>query len=212
MEEFEKVIYNTYLKVIAAKQQRAFSYRKNFDDLGVEKRGDLIKLSNFLKRYPHIQVEKFLESPYKLFEDTKFFPLKFYTKRRALSAYITYKKQLINLPPDNEYQINTVVTSLKFILKFCIAEKIKVVDYIEHIDGINSCLTHLKEDNVSIYTLFGFDNFKSILYNTDSELKTLLFGSNYIDYDIMHRKYIHSKKCRELVEKGLKKIKDYGII
>jgi hypothetical protein len=200
-----KYIYNTFLKVRAEIEGRPYRHRKDF-----KKFKDihfLEKLGRLFSSYPHINKEHFFRAPYKVWNDVSFFNLEFYTKRKALKCYVEYKKYLLTLSPDDSHHLKAVIDSFYFIKSFCIKENISPKNYLEHKDGIFSFLTHLKEDRVSIYALFTWDNFRSVFKNeVDSELKNMLYGDMYLEYDILYRKYINSKKCRELSKKCLQKI------
>lgn len=205
VSEFEKSVYNLYLKVLAKYQNRPYRHRKNFDNF--KETFVLKKLYQFFNRYSHIDEELFFSAPYEVWEDATYYNLEFYTKRKALNCYVNYKKKLINLPPDDNYQLKKIVTSFYFIKAFCEKTGIGVSDYMNHKEGIYSFLTHLKNDHVSIYALFAFDSFKSKLKNdTDNELKSILFFDTYVDYDIMHRRYVHSEKAKKISRKCLQKI------
>jgi hypothetical protein len=207
MERLHKQIYNTYLRAVGEAQGRPYRCRKNFDDLEVGVEGNLLTLGIFFQRYPHINLDLFIEAPYKLWSDRDFFPLDFYTKRKALSCYMQHKKQIILSDPDTAIQLTRVVESLKFIYRYCKEKEIKVDGYITHKDGNYAFLEHLKNDNVSIYALFAFVDFRDVFLSVDKELKRFLFGDLYTSWDNMHRKYDFSKKCKTLSKKGLEKIK-----
>jgi len=207
MDSFEINIYNLYLKVLGLKNNRPYKFRKHFVSLTDEKKYNTIKLANFFKKYDHIDIETFLLAPYELWEDTKFHSLEFYTKRKALNCYIKYKKKLLMDCPDSKHHLNDIVNSFIFIREFCNKNKINPINYITYDEPNYSFLEHLKYGKVSIYSLFGYDNFKSIFRDSvDSELKSMLFGDMYMDYDILYRRFNNSKKSHELAKKCLIKI------
>lgn len=207
MEQVHKNIYNTYLRVVAEAQGRGFRYRKNFDNLDQKIVVCLERLGDFFTRYEHINIDMFFEAPYKVWTDRDFFPLEYYTKRAALTCYRNYKKQIILSDPDTKVQLERVVSSIKFVWKYCKDAKISVDNYITHKKGNYIFLEHLKNDQVSIYFLFAFEDFRDVFSSVDTELKKFLFGDTYATWDNMHRKYNFSKKCRILAKKGLQKIK-----
>jgi|TARA_R110000765_G_scaffold7963_4_gene26039 hypothetical protein len=206
VEQEQKDIYNIYLRVLGEAAGRPYSYRKNFDDMGVDVQGYLARLSEFFRNYPHIDKGMYFLAPFKIWREEKHYPLAFFCKRKSLTAYTAYKKHLTFLDPDDIYHLNYIITSYKFIKRYSAINNLKVSDYINHVDGTHVFLTHLKEGKVSIYALFGFDSFKQIFRSTDTELRRSLYGDLYSDYDTMYRKYIHSNKCRELTQKALQKV------
>lgn len=206
IDKFSKNIYNTFLKIRAKYNNRPFRFRKNFDKF--DKVNEILKLKTIFEKYSHIDMELFFSAPYEIWDTSTDYDLAFYTKKRALTCYVNYKKYLVNLDPDTEYHIKKVIYSFYFIKEFCLSKGITINEYLNHETGIYSFLTHLKNDNVSIYALFEIDGFKNKFRdNVDSELKNFLYSDLYINYDNMYRKYMTSKKCREIAKKCLQKIK-----
>lgn len=206
INDFHKKIYNVYLRVCAESRNRPYRNRKDFKKF--EHTKDILKIGELFKKYPHIDIDKYFEAPYKIWETKETYTIDFYSKRKALTCYINYKKKLIALHPDDTYNLNKLISGFYFIKDFCLKNKLSLEDYIDHKDGIYSFLTHLKEDRVSIYNLFSFNKFKSKFRDdVDTELKQTLFSDLYMDYDMMHRRFITSKKCHLLSKKCLKKLK-----
>lgn len=200
-----KHIYDIFLKVRAEVENRPYRTRKNFSNF--KDMCFLEKLGRFFSSYPYINKEHYFRAPYKVWNDVTFYNLEFYTKRKALKCYVEYKKYLLTLSPDDNFHLKGVINSFSFIKNFCKQKNIPPNKYLEHKEGIFSFLTHLKEDKISIYSLFVWDEFRNIFkLGVDSELKNMLYGNMYLDYDILYRKYINSKKCRQLTKKCLQKI------
>lgn len=207
LDNFSKNVYNEYLRINAKYHDRPYRRRKNFD--GFEYNRDLAKIVEIFKKYPHINVEMFFSAPYEIWETSEYYKLDFFSKRKALNSYVQYRKKLIALPPDNEYVIKKTIYGFYFIKEFCQKVGITVDQYIDHQEGIYSFLTHLKEDRVTIYNLFVFDNFKmKFKKEVDSELKQILFSDLYMDYDIMFRQYMNSEKNKKITKKCLQKLKE----
>lgn len=208
IDDFSRKVYNDYLRISAKYHNRPYKKRKNFDNF--EYNRDLTKIVELFNKYPHINIDMFFSAPYEIWDTTEYYKLDFFSKRKALNAYIQYKKKLIALPPDSDYILKKMINGFYFIKEFCIKNHINIDSYINHKDGIYSFLLHLKEDRITIYNLFTFDGFKKkFKENVDSELKSFLFSDLYINYDIMYRQYINSKKCRKISKKCLQKIKAF---
>lgn len=205
----QKEIYNVFLRVVAEVADRPFKHRKNFSTLKNDVCLSLAKLEGFFEKYPHIDVYEYLMAPYKVWDDVKFQPLDFYIKRKSLIVYQTYKKSLVDLEPDSDYHMGKLVESFKFIFDFCKNNNIKPDDYIHVKNGVNVCLTHLKEGRVSLYSLFVFKGFKRLFVDLDRETKKLLFGNYYSDIEYKYRKYLASSKFRKSTEKALHGIKNH---
>jgi len=206
--EFDKRIYNTFLKTSRANNKLPFKYRKNFDKIDDKVFICVKKLSSFFKRYPHIKLEEFFNAPYSLYPDEKYFPLDFYITLKATKAYTLLQKKLVTLDPDSPEQLNNIKQSLLFIRKFCSDRKLPVHDYINHkIGNEYSFLIHLKEHNVNVYTLLGFSSFEKNLKSRDSEVAKFIIGEDiYNNIQNFRTKLYNSQKALKLVELGIKKI------
>ena len=78
-------IYNTYLRVSRTKKNLPFKLRKDFSDIQKEERYPiLLKLENFFKRNPYVNLNDFFEAPYHVYEDEKDFILDFYLSQKAV--------------------------------------------------------------------------------------------------------------------------------
>ncbi|NBW58174.1 hypothetical protein EBR43_10440, partial [bacterium] len=66
MSEFEKFIYNSYLKVFKTATNSPYKLRKNFSDINDEAFICVKKLASFFKRFPSIDIESFFKAPYKI--------------------------------------------------------------------------------------------------------------------------------------------------
>ena len=96
---------------------------------------------------------------------------------------------------------------IKYIVKYCIANKIKLQEYITHKEGITySWFQHLKENNICIYVLFGFSGFEKRIQTLQDVEKDLL-GDLYSSIQRYKSRYYHSKKAKQIIIKGLSKMK-----
>lgn len=206
LDDFAKNVYNTYLKFIAERQNRPYKRRKSFEKFKMVK--ELLRVSDIFKKYPHIDIDMYFRAPYELWDTNQFYTFEWYAKRKALNCYVTYKKKLINTHPDEKYQLKKMVEGFKFIQEYCRSKNIPFSEYINQKEGVYSFLNHLKYDKVSIYTLLAIDGFKDKFKNeVDSELKRTLYGDMYLDYDIFYRKFVYSKKSKDIAQKCLKNLK-----
>ena len=87
MTEFEKSVYNTFLRVKRVEQNKPFRARKNFDKF---EDGDdypyVKKLGMFFNKFSHIKMINFFTAPYRVYTDSvEQFDLKFYTSPRPNS-------------------------------------------------------------------------------------------------------------------------------
>lgn len=201
-----KNIYNTYLRVSRVVKDKKFKYRKNFDNIEDNIKYSIKKLELFFNRFPNIDIEMYFLAPYEIWGKDGYYDLDFYLKRRSLVVYNQYKAQKIKDDPDSEASLKKIVESFKFIATFCNENNILVNDYIKYrIKNTYAYVYHLKNQNVSIYSLYAFDEFKVHFKNeVESDIKKLFFGEYYKDTEFFWRKWYISKKAKNISKKGLK--------
>ena len=102
LTDFEKHIYNTYLKVSRVQNDKPYKLRINFDNFNVEDGNYLNKISRLLTKFKNINLVEFIQAPYTIYSD-KEFNLKFYTSQKALKAYTLFQTKLKQTKP---YGIN----------------------------------------------------------------------------------------------------------
>jgi hypothetical protein len=210
LTKFEELIYNTYLKASRQRLSQPYKLRKNFVNLDAVKINCLKKLSLFFNKFKHINLDDFFIAPYKVYKDEEYFDLKYYTTLKATKAYTMYQRQLEDLDPDNADQLKNIQRSLIFINNFCKEQKINLKDYLNHKHNLMpSCILHLKEHKVNLYTLLGFTHFSNLLKSIDGELAKFTIGEEtYNKLDIFRTKLFNSTKALILVQKGLNKINE----
>lgn len=206
--EFEKHIYNSYLKVTRSNSDLPYRLRKNFEKIDDKLFIALKKLSSFFKKYPHIKVEDFFKAPYSLYPDEKYFPIDYYYSLKAIKSYTLFNKKQINMDPDSDEQLKSIKESLVFINSFCRKNNLDVKNYIFHkTNNEHSFIIHLKEHNVNVYTLLGFNSFEKTLKGCNAEIVKFIIGEDiYNNVQVFRTRLYNSKKACKLVELGLKKI------
>lgn len=206
--EFDKLIYNTFLRVSRSKNKLPFKLRKNFDQLNNETFVSIKKVSSFLKRFPHIKIEEYFKAPYHIYMDEEYFPLEYYHSLKATKAYTLFNKKQENMDPDSIEQLNNIKESILFIKRFCTLKNLSPANYITHkTNNEYSFILHLKEHRVNMYTLLGYSEFEKILKQRDAELVKFIIGENlYNNISVFRTKLYNSEKASKLVELGLKKI------
>ena len=208
--EFEKFIYNSFLKVTRSNSNLPYKLRKNFENVDEKIYLALKKLSAFFKKYPHIKVEDFFRAPYALYKDEKYFPLEYYYSLKAIKSYTLNNQRQINLDPDSDEQLTNIKQSLLFISSFCRQNNLLPENYIFHkTNNEYTFLLHLKEHNVNVYTLLGYTNFEKTLKSCNAEITKFIIGEDiYNNVQVFRTRLFSSKKASKLVSLGLKKIID----
>ena len=209
MTDFEKYIYNTYLRVGRRALNKPFKYRKDFTELeGTEIDTQLKQLSALFAKYKHLKVDLFFEAPYKLYSTTATYYLDYYVSQKAIKAYSLYIAKLKQEDPDTESQLKFIIESFKFIKSFCADKNIPITSYCDYTSGVVfDFIPHLKEFNVSVYSLFSFKNFETNLWTIDTDTLKFILGEGYVDsFYVFRNKYLESAKCKTLSELAYKKI------
>ena len=178
--EYDKLIYNTFLKTSRQSSKLPFKYRKDFSKLDESTFIHIKKLASFFKKFPNIKLDEFFSAPYKIYSDESYFPLEFYISLKATKAYTLVQKQVAMADPDCEEQIKFIKTSLVFIYNFCKSKNTSFNNYIIHkTNNEFSFIIHLKERNISIYSLFGFDNFEKAFKSREAEVLKFILGDRH---------------------------------
>ncbi len=210
MTDFEKAVYNTFLRTSRVEQNKPFRYRKNFDNF--ESTGDypyVKKLSNFFNKFSHIRMNDFFVAPYRVYTDSvEAFDLKFYMTPRATKLYGIYMEQLDSENPDTDYHIEFIKESLLYMFKFCRDNQLTFNEYKEHTSGdIKTLLMHIRDKNVSPYAVFGIGDLGDILTGYSSDFLDFIAGKNFSErVDLYRSRYYNSRKAKHITEQGITKL------
>lgn len=204
----EQRLYNNFLAISRSMRNKPFKLRSDFDKFeNTEDHITIKKIANFLQRFPQIKPEIYFKAPFELYKDQEYFDLKYFATQKAIKSYTVYMKQLEEQNPDN--QIDFIADSLRYIAMFCMKENILVEDYITHKIGLTySWVKHVKEHNVSIYSLMEYP--VEILLGKMNSDETGMFLNDLNKYFYSYKmKYIDSKQAKHLVKEGIQKIKNF---
>ena len=208
INDFQKRIYNLYLKAYRTNNGNPFKAKKNFDKLSDEIKTELIKLERFFAKFPHLLTDDFFNAPYRLYEDeNKFYGLKFYSSQKGLTTCVEYFKTLAASDPDN--QLDYIKASLKFITEFCVEKNISLESYgkyrsIAQLDF----LKHLKEHKISWYCVVGLPGLMSVVYDLPEDEFELYFGTD-VDIFLIKQKYDSSVLTKKLFEEAIPKLSKF---
>lgn len=204
----EHKIYNTYLKFSRGKLGMPYRVRKHWDGFETSTAFPKInKLKNFFLRNNCVNIDDFFTAPYTVYPGESGFDLDFYSSPKAIKVYSLYVKKQMQLSPDDNFHLNHIFKGFKFILNFCKLNSIQVKDYIRFKEGVqNSFIIHLKERKISVYNLFGFEGFEKYFYSNDPDIVRFTIGEIYDQIPLFRTKFLSSKKAKQLIVEGMKKI------
>lgn len=201
LSDFEKNIYNTFLKVSRKVHNQPYSIRKNFDDIDEHLYINIKKLAVFFQKFPNIDPEVFFYAPYKIYDDNRF-NIEWYNTRKALVAYTSFKKTVENIDPDNESSIQEIKKSMIFISSFCKERNIPFKDYFKIKEGIfPKYLLDFKNENISFFIVLESPTYYSDCKEITSEEYMFLFSKVYGKIDFLKRKYASSKISKPFIQK-----------
>jgi hypothetical protein len=205
---FQKTIYNKYLSIVRKSQNKPYRYRKDFSKLSEDNHMKLKKLERFFRKFDNIDMEIFFSAPFKIYQEKSHLRLDYFLKRQALKDYQLYKRQLIFDTPDSDFNLKKIIESLKFIKSFLKEKNIRLSQYlkIKSNDYLPDFVLHLKDDKISFYVLFGFEDFQDEFAKISDEDKILLFSKTYLNWLLLRNKFYMSKKAKRIIREGLKKI------
>lgn len=93
ISDFEKHIYNTFLKTARSSANKPYRLRKDFSNLDDVAIACLKRLSAFFKNHNEIDVDEFFSAPHKLYKEDAYYDLKYFTSLKAIKAYNLLKQK-----------------------------------------------------------------------------------------------------------------------
>jgi hypothetical protein len=209
LTDFEKEIYNCYLKNF--RKGEPYRPRKDFSNVNPNIVVSLKKISYFLNKYTHINLDEYFEAPNFLFKDEKYPTLASFVGRTALKNYAMYQKQKQDRNPENQF--DDIKKGFRFIAMYCIESNINLSEYLTHKTGyMYSWLNHYREHRINPYCLFGLGN---VFFTLDQIPKDelCLFAQNlYENITSYHNRYTKSlttkNYCNEIIKRITKFITD----
>ena len=207
MTEFEKDIYNKYLKAIANGAGRPYKLRKNFEGFEDDpKYFKVQKIASYLMLNWQVNADLFFEAPYKLYEldDGKSYTLDFYTTRKAKGAYKKYLKWLELKSPDLDTNLQFLKESIIFVYRYCTEHNLTFDEYMYYSEGLTPAwMTHYFDRKISIYLLLAFDKLSDIIFSMESTHRKMVLGNLDEMYPILKHNYLTSTIASKMAIKGI---------
>ena len=214
MTDFQKLVYNTHLRVSRSVKGQPYKLRADFSDFENDKNYvAVMKLSNFFASHSSVNMNLFFKAPYEIYGKAETFYLDFYLTSKAAKAYSLYLNQVKDADPDSPNQLEFIIASAKFVKQYCQDNNVEVEDYTHHCpDAMPIYLQHLLQCNISIYFLLAFRGFASDLHAFDKELVRFMHGEDFYDKLERYRlNYFKSEKAKILAIKSLEKISKISV-
>jgi len=211
LTDFDKYVYNCYLAAIARAANRAFRVRKNFDKFEDAKYNAIKQISQFLNR-TEIDPQEFFDAPFVVYKDEEYKTLDFYTTSEAVTAYTRYKRHMETCTDESQL-VNFTKTGLKFILKYCIENKLSLRQYGEQKteSDIPLCLLHLKEHKINFYCIHALE-LQSQIYKLEKSWREFyvrdfdnIFRNTYKIFSYSTQLKPEIKRTIELIERKMQK-------
>ena len=210
LNDFEKRIYNEYLRSSRVAAGQPYRLRKNFDDVDPSTELYVKRVSRVLNKFTNMSMQDFFRAPYVVYGAGERFDLKFFTSPRALKTYTLYIQQEVDADPDSGVVMQRVMNSLQFLKEFCVTHQITPEAYAAHqTNSMPTFLVHLKERKISTYVMLELPNTCAHLKKIEADVLKFMFGEKfYVNLNIYKTRYFASKSCKMLVREGLKKIQN----
>jgi hypothetical protein len=210
LTDFEQRIYNCYLATTRSALGKPFTLRKDFSDFNESDPNYrwIKKLSGFFVKFPQVDMRTYFRAPFEIYKDGESYDLKFFATQKAISLYSMYTKRLQEQSPDTPEQLQSIKSSLAFIIKFCAERKIPFNDYISYKSPGGSTedfLSHYKNREVNLYVLLKLPGFERTAYSLDEELRALFFGETLDKLTSFKIKLHQSTQAKQLIESTIKK-------
>lgn len=207
----QKKIYNSYLSCLAKANNRPFKARQDFSSLENCKREALEKIESFFLSHPHINIDMFMDAPYKVYADKVYYSIEDYARPTALKTYFLYRNLLDSASPDSAENLSIIKDSIIFIKEFCIEKNIPLMQYLNYSESVTfSWCSHLLKQDISIYNILAFSYFGINIYMLINKLppdEKELFLYQYNDSISEYVKKLNdSEKAKLLLLNGYKKI------
>lgn len=94
--DFEKTIYNEFLKESRKSKNLPFRPRKNFKKINEKTKLCLQKLSNFFLNNKSVNVTEYFKAPYFVYPKDESFDLSFFVSQKAKSVYRIFEESKNN--------------------------------------------------------------------------------------------------------------------
>ena len=206
----EENIYNTYLYVSRKIKNKPVTLRKDFSDMDDKDIISLKRISTLFLKYPHIEIKQYFEAPFKVYTTEEYFDLQFYASMAAVKAYTIYMKQIQEMDPDSEEQLQFIAKSIRYILEFCTKSGINADNYIQHKTGVTyDWMKHLKQHMISIYSLMEYPNLLDAMVSVPKDEQELFLGETLDNLTSYQNRYYKSNTAKLLVKTGIEKINTY---
>jgi hypothetical protein len=200
---FEQTIYNTHLKHF--RNGGPWKPRKDFSDINDSTSLYLRKLSQFFKKFNHINVDDFFAAPKFLHPDEETPPLKFFITRAAIKNYTLMQKQKINASPEK--QTESIKKGFEYIALFCLEKSILLSDYTNFQEGNGPAwLEHYRTNSINPYCLMELLNFSKLAEMTENVVWDNKITDNFFAF---RNRYHLSSETKNLVKEGTKKIQQF---
>lgn len=201
-----------YLKTSRGSKGQPFRFRKDFSKFKEDPKYRLIqRITNVFKKFPHVGMDDYFNAPFKVYsnDEDAIYDLNFYASLKAIACYKKYMKIREMESPDSEDQLNFITDSFRFILKFCISNKITFDEYLDYKLGFTyEWMKHYNDRIISIYSLLDMPNIYDRIVSMEDEHRKLLLGDLDQRFFSIKTRYDRSDKAKNLVSRGTMLLKN----
>lgn len=209
MTEFEKQIYNSYLRISRQKLDKPFKLRQDWTDFEKDEKYFFVqKLAAFFQKFPHIKVDSFFSAPYEYYNEKTQYSLDYFTSLKAVTVFRLNEKKKMTESPDEKNQLIFALETINYIKQFTKDKKIPFEDYIKYkSESTPQFILDIKDRTISVYVLFGFQNFETILGEFGADLVKFILSEDFYEIlDTMRTKFFNSKTTKNIIKQQITKL------
>lgn len=161
LSDYQKLIYNRYLKALAAAGGRPYRERKNFEEVenDIAACQYLATLERLFKRYDFVNVDKFFKVNFE-YTGQKYLPLQHFTRNKCFSVYMRLVQSMELNDHEEEETLSDeekkdFLSGFRFISDFCQEQGIPMRKYTELSNHytVPYYLLHIQEKKIHFHHL-----------------------------------------------------------
>lgn len=211
INEKEKYIYNSFLKISRGIKNKPFTFRQDFSKLDSSSVLYLKKLNSFFSSHSNVNYDDFFIAPYRIYKSDDYFDLHFYCTRRAIKCYAEFMRQRETSDTESEDTISICKECCSYIYNFCKENSITLEEYKRAVSGTTPvALQHLKDHKINFYLLHGLGVNPRL--SDDAFIYEFAIADFYNLFETTKQKFIKSKRLKDVIRTALKLIEEKLLI
>lgn len=205
LSNYDKVLYNTYLKVTRTHQNKKYKYRKNFDDFDEYQVRILKKISSIISK-KNIDQDYYFKASYELYDDSDYYPLEYFSTFKAIKRYDMWVKHLYYNNPLHEVIQKQIKDGFMHIHKICKENNLSSAEEYFRLKCYSDYplfLIDLNDRKICYFNIIGVDNFYSMTKYISEEVIDFLVKEFNNEASSIRRVIYSNNKLRDFIRRIL---------